>query len=112
MAEIEFITTTKGKPSVLFSGHQYRIIRDIHGVVTWLCVNEKKQRYKGSIKTREGKLIASSEKPHVCSSQEAELDVQKKLHICRKRAREDLSIPVCEIFRREFMVCNFSYHIH
>lgn len=82
---MELIETTRNKPSVIDgSGFQYRQIRKhTNGVISWMCVNERKNKCKGTLKSR-GKTVLSIT-DHACTPNAKKTEVAKFLCAARKR---------------------------
>ncbi|GFX81119.1 putative transposase [Trichonephila clavipes] len=66
--------------------------------MSWVCIKEKTQRYKGNININfQYEVLQKTE--HSCVSNVAEIEVYRKLETCRKRAREKTLVPVPQIFQ-------------
>jgi len=89
--ETALIWTRMGKPSLVFSGYQYRILGENSKFVSWVCV--KSGNCKGKLKTNVQYEI-HSKADRSCVPNLAAVEVKVKLDNCRKRAREDVSVPV------------------
>lgn len=110
--EIEFIKTRNGNSCLLLDGNRYRIVREKNEVITWRCVNNKKLKCRGSIKTSDSVLIEGSVKNHICTQNDAEMEVREKMYICKKRAAEDINIPIHDLYRQEFQVSTYLLNIN
>uniref|UniRef100_A0A6P7F5F9 Uncharacterized protein LOC114324964 n=1 Tax=Diabrotica virgifera virgifera TaxID=50390 RepID=A0A6P7F5F9_DIAVI len=101
MENFEVIETTKGKPSALHAGYQYRKYRkNKEDVVTWVCVKERHHNCKGRMKTKLTDLLEVNQ--HTCGVPNiALLEVKKATYISKKRAREE-DTPTPDIYRKEF----------
>lgn len=97
---MEVITTTKGKPCLLKDGHRYRVHRKTDTYTGWLCVNSERSKCRGRSKIANDKLVA--EQQHSCPPDEVDVEIKKRMHNCRKRVREEKTVPVCQIFQEEF----------
>lgn len=87
MDKLQIIETTKGKPSAILNGYQYRQHRvNKQGTISWLCIKEKSENCRGTLKTKNGELLSVSE--HLCKPNLAEVDIKKQQLNCKKRARE------------------------
>uniref|UniRef100_A0A6P7G1V4 Coiled-coil domain-containing protein 43 n=1 Tax=Diabrotica virgifera virgifera TaxID=50390 RepID=A0A6P7G1V4_DIAVI len=65
MENFEVIETTKGKPSALHYGYQYRKYRkNKEDVVTWVCVKERHHNCKGRMKKKLTELLEVNQ--HTC----------------------------------------------
>lgn len=103
MEESYVITTKKGKPSLVFGGYSYRVHKTTQENISWLCIKEKKSKCRGRVKTSVlHEIIPGTTTEHSCVPNQAELDVNRARHNCRKRAREEVSVPVNVIYKEEF----------
>uniref|UniRef100_A0A0A9XIY3 Fructose-bisphosphate aldolase B n=1 Tax=Lygus hesperus TaxID=30085 RepID=A0A0A9XIY3_LYGHE len=99
---MEVTSTSRGKQALVFDGFRYRCHRKTEKCTSWVCVNDKKSRCPGSLKTTPN-LTILSRTSHICTEVGTiEQEVIAKKEQCRKRAREELSVPVHVIFREEF----------
>jgi len=70
--EIEIIETTKGKPLAIFNGYQFRKYRQNENGTVWVCLNEKKDKCKGRMRTKNIEIIYFSDhsyKPETATSE-------------------------------------------
>ncbi|KAL4126003.1 hypothetical protein QTP88_010235 [Uroleucon formosanum] len=70
--EIEIIETTKGKPLAIFNGYQFRKYRQNENGTVWVCLNEKKYKCTGRMRTKNLEIINFSDhlcKPDVAASE-------------------------------------------
>lgn len=103
MEEPYVITTKKGKPSLVFGMYSYRVHKTTQEYISWLCIKEKKSKCRGRVKTTlQHAIIPATTMEHSCVPNKAELDVNRARHNCRKRAREEVSVPVNVIYKEEF----------
>lgn len=86
---MEVISTTKGKPCAHHDGYTYRQFRKKEdGTITWRCLKERSKRCRGILKSRDGAMLNVTE--HTCGPpDDARVEVQKRVHKAKKRARED-----------------------
>lgn len=98
---MEVITTYKRKPALVMDGYRYRAHRTADTNVWWRCVNERKQKCKGSLKTTADNQVIRAT-PHQCLPNFDQQEIQKAIHVCKKRAQEELDTPVPVIFKEEF----------
>ncbi|GBM73699.1 hypothetical protein AVEN_177747-1 [Araneus ventricosus] len=107
---IEIFETKKNKPSAVYSGYQYRKFRsNIENIITWLCINERSEKCKGILKTKDNCVV--SEMTHSCKPNEAKIDVKKQVANIRRRVCEtDLSVS--KIYQEEiFSLFQRGYEI-
>lgn len=52
MEKIEIIETTKGKPLDIFNGYQFRKYSQNENEIIWVCLNEKKNKCIGRMRTK------------------------------------------------------------
>lgn len=99
--ELEFITTTKGKESLLLNGFQYRKgYCSKRNVISWRCVNQQTEKCPGYVKTSNAVLVTSGQ--HTCQpTSAAKIDVTKALSNARSRIRET-DAPARRIYVEEF----------
>lgn len=84
---MEFSETTKGKPLVIYNGHQYVVdYTNKEEVTYWRCINFIKNKCKGRLKTKNNTVLG--EGSHVCIPDEAANEVRKHFVNAKKRARE------------------------
>lgn len=96
----ELLSTKKGKQCLVVDDYQHRLHRKNKLGMSWVCVKEKTHRCKGNIKTNfQYEVLKKTE--HSCVPNVAEIEVKRKLDTCRKRAREETSVPVRQIFEQE-----------
>ncbi|KAF6202851.1 hypothetical protein GE061_003256 [Apolygus lucorum] len=99
---MEVTSTSRGKQALVFDGFRYRCHRKTEKCTSWVCVNDKKSRCPGSLKTTPN-LTILSRTSHICTEVGTiEQEVIAKKEQCRKRASEELSVPVHVIFLKEF----------
>lgn len=96
---MELITTKNGKQCLILDGYQYRIKRN-NGSIKWTCLKEKSGPCSGSVKT-DFHYAVIEKTDHVCIPNPAEIEVKKVVEVCKKRSREELSVPVHKIFKEE-----------
>lgn len=97
--EIEIIETTKGKPLAIFNGYQFRKYRQNENGTVWVCLNEKKDKCTGRMRTINLEIINFSD--HLCKPDVAASEVKKQFDNARKRVREESSYTSSQIFRQE-----------
>lgn len=98
---MEIIETNRGRPCLILDGFCYRLHRKTDEYTGWLCVNEKKEsKCHGKLKvSKTGEVICTQQ--HRCTPNVAETEIRKKMYVCKKRAREEITVPVCQIFKEE-----------
>ena len=76
-SSFEVIETTKGNFLALHDGYQYRKYRtNTANITTWECLNEKKEKCKGRIKTTD-KTVLNITTNHNCKYDDAKIEVKK-----------------------------------
>ena len=101
MTAIEIIETNRGKPCLLLDGYTYRLHRKRASYTGWLCINEKQSKCHGKLKVYvNGQMVLTQ--PHRCVPNIAVTEIRKKMYVCKKRAREEITVPVSQIFKEEF----------
>lgn len=96
------VTSTKtGKPSLVLEGYQYRVHRKNEKCISWVCVKDKKEKCKGSLKTTIQYEVLQ-QMAHTCIPNVAEVEVKKAIINCKKRVRDKVSVPVNVIYQEEF----------
>ncbi|CAG9815609.1 unnamed protein product [Phaedon cochleariae] len=99
MESLQITNTTKGKPSAIFKGFQYRKHRvNKDEVVSWLCVKQKSERCNGNLKTKNGVVLSTTD--HCCKTNPVDLEVKLKINNAKKRARESEE-PISKIYKEE-----------
>lgn len=99
MDQLQIVNTTKGKPSAIFEDYQYRQHRiNKEEVVTWLCIKEKTEKCRGTLKTKNSQVISASE--HKCKPNLVQLEVKIHKENAKKRARES-DQAISKIYREE-----------
>lgn len=98
---VEILSTSKGKPSLVINGYQHRLHRKFKETISWLCIKSKKEKCKGSVTTDFNHAVIRRN-DHSCIPNIAEIEVKKTMENCKKRVKNDVSIPVSKIFREEF----------
>lgn len=98
---VHFLETPKRKPCALAGGHRYLFTkRNEYDVVFWRCEKYFKEKCRGGIATSGNRVIKVT--AHVCVPDPSRVDIVKALHVCRRRAREDVDIPISRIVAEEF----------
>ncbi|GBO21182.1 hypothetical protein AVEN_113977-1 [Araneus ventricosus] len=88
MDVLEIIQTSKKKDCAIFDGHQYRLHRaNKQNICSWLCIKETSSNCRGTLKSKDGKVLHVSS--HVCVPDVAATEVAKKLCTIKKRVREE-----------------------
>lgn len=100
MESAEIMLTSKGKPCLILDGYQHRITMKNKNTISWLCLKNEKNKCNGRVKTNHQNVILSKT-VHSCVPNLAEIQVKKTLQKCRKRVREEISVPVSKIFCEE-----------
>lgn len=94
---MEFIESSRGVPVLLLGGYKYNIKKINKNTTTrWICVS---RTCGGSITTNSSKEVVNK-KIHSCVVDEAKNEVDKVLHRCKKRAREEVT-PIPQLFYQE-----------
>lgn len=102
VGRMEVTSTSRGKEALLLDGFRYRCHRKTEKFKSWVCANDKKLKCPGNLKTTPN-LTILGRTSHTCTQiGTIEQEVTVKTDQCRKRAREELSVPVHTIFREEF----------
>lgn len=87
---------------MLLDGFCYRLHRKRDGFNRWLCVNEKKEsKCRGKLKVYANGQVFLTQ-AHRCTPNVTVTEIRKKMYVCKKRAREETSVPVSQIFKEEF----------
>lgn len=116
--ESEIFKTKRGNPCLMVDGYLYRQHRKSEKNISWLCVKDKKNNCRGKLQTNlQNEVLRKND--HSCVPNLAEIEVRRKMEKCKKRAREDVSVPVSTIFNEEladiyskgydFVTCTPSY---
>lgn len=99
---MEIIETNRGRPCLLLDGFCYRLHRKRATYCGWLCVNEKKEsRCHGKLKVYSNGQVFLTQ-AHSCKPNVAVTEIRRKMYVCKQRAREEITIPVSQIFKEEF----------
>ncbi|CAL1272081.1 unnamed protein product [Larinioides sclopetarius] len=99
MDALEIIETSKTKDCAIFDGHQYRLHRiNKQNICSWLCIKEKTLNCRGTLKSKDGKVLDVSN--HVCKPDVPASEVAKQLCVMKKRVREE-DQPVSKIYLKE-----------
>ena len=109
MAKLIFTETKKQKCSAIYDGYQYRQHKiNKQNVISWLCLKEKKEKCRGTLKSKEGEVISVTN--HSCKPDTAKIEIKQQLNNAKKRARmEDREIP--DIYREEMKpLCTKDYN--
>lgn len=98
MSTVEFSLTSKGKPCLAVDGYQHRIVKKDDEKIFWICLKYEKSKCRGAVKTDlQNNIISRNE--HTCLPNVAGVEIKKALQNCRKRVREETSVPVHKIFQ-------------
>ncbi|XP_035210026.1 uncharacterized protein LOC118184461 [Stegodyphus dumicola] len=96
----KLLSTKKGKECLVVDDYPHRSHRKNKLGMSWVCVKEKTHHCKGNVKTNfQYEVLKKTE--HFCPPNVAEIEVKRKLKTCRKRVREETSVPVAQIFQEE-----------
>lgn len=88
---MEFSTTIRGQPSLIFNG--YRYTKKKCGEVVWRCVNRS---CSGKVFTKNRELI-KEETHKTCVPDVAANEVQKAMAQAKKRAREETDRSISQV---------------
>lgn len=100
MESLEIMLTSKGKPCLVLDGYQHRISAKNDDSISWLCLKNEMTKCNGRVRTNHDNIVLSKTE-HSCVPNLAEIEVKKTMQKCKKRVREELSVPVHKIFREE-----------
>lgn len=102
---VEILKTKRGNTCIVVDNYQLRRYREKEDIIIWVCLKEKKEKCKGRVKTTK-QFEVVSKIPHTCVPNVAEIEVKKIMEKCKKRVREDVSVPVNKIFQEEMSEIN------
>lgn len=102
---MEIISTSKGKPCLLYEGYSYRQHRTRKDLITWVCLNEKREICRGRIISKGEAVIKVF--AHQCAPNAAKNEVQKYLYTAKQRAKNE-ETPISKIYNQEIDSMSFK----
>ena len=100
MENVEIMETKNGKDFPVTEGFGHHLFRRSDVKIAWWCYKTRSQKCEGTIKTHL-KYEITENTEHSCAPCIAQIDINRKMRTCRKRVREEISVPVKKIFKEE-----------
>lgn len=101
--EPSVVQSTMNKPLLILGAYMYRIHRRKVDTIWWACRKDRQTGCKARLSTDlEYRVISKGRVEHSCVPDQAEIEVKITYETCRKRVREETSVPVNIIYKEEY----------